>query len=336
MFYPVASGAFPRFPNPPRPRFLEQAIQDYGQGKIEDKDLRKAMERAEVETIAEMISAGIEIVSDVNIRLGQTPQEICTEYISQLTDFEIEGEGDNRRVVIDDRIDVKRPVKVNSFKFLYDRSPVELRPVLMGMLSLAHYSELKYYDDDLDVAACDFARALNREIEGLTAAGANHILIFEPLLTHSREYGEIFLKASQILLMGVEAKVMLGTWGDDVVGLAEKLNESDYAGICFDMVNGKGNEVVLSEGGLWNEKIVELNLLSNNPEHIESAMEIAVQLIKYSEYQNPSLIWAGIGNDIVSLDRSIVFQKMNQMCTGVDWARKEMIRRESPSGKINT
>lgn len=348
MFTTTVNGSYPRLPDPPRPQHLAKALEDRQQGRIGDRELAKAMERATVEAVAEMVAAGIDVVSDGQIRW----EDPFSYMFSGLHGFEVDHSDNGQSAsssfttpCVVDRIKWIHPIVDNDYRFLAERSPVSVRPVLTGPFSLAKSCNPGIYNEDFSKLCSDIAGALNREIEGLQESGARYILVEEPLLkclgnespSDLRSFPnerEVFLEASEILCKGITSSVMLSTGDCDLANISGMLLESPFHGISFDLVTKPENEQLLLEPDKWQDRIIQLGVVNPFDPVIEKSIEVAILLIKIASCNNPGLLWVSPVSGLGALSRSVVFDKLSNMCQGVQWARRELARREQPGGRL--
>ncbi len=336
MFTTCVNGSYPKIPEPPRPPLLQIAMNDYADGRITDRELARAKERVTVEAVAEMVAAGVEVVSDGKIRWDDDLSYIC----SRLDGFEIVKSQESRepgcevRPRVTDRIRWVRPIVEGDYRFISERSPVEVRPVLTGPFSLAGLCDPGVYTDRINDLTCDLARALNRELQGLEAAGARYILIEETLLTSHKSRSDTFLEAAALLCEGISATVMLGTSTGDLVGFEAALEEAPFGGISFDLIEGPENERIMTSANFLEGRIIQLGLVHSADPRLEGPMEVAQGIMKYARYHDPDLIWVAPTGGLGALPRDRAFEKLTNMYQAVQWTRREMARQEEPGGTI--
>ncbi len=353
MFTPTVNGSFPRFPEPERSKLLAEALEKHRSGTILDSTLHRAFDRASVEAVVEMIGAGIEIPSDGQIRWQDEVAYMCTgldgfrggfegdpdeEYGDYWRFYNPQRESESDTVVANPeavkKITWHQSVVVDDYCFMAVRSPVEMRAVITGPFSLARSVKLGIYSDDIHRLSLDIARALNDEMKFLQKAGAKYILVEEPLLVKNKDQADSFAEASELLCRDVDASVMVGTYGSDVLGLEEILLKSPFDGIAFDMINGEDNSILLEKSGFWEDKILQIGLIDSDSSEVESPMQVALSLIDFSNYHDPGRIWVAPSGGMRNLTRTVAFNKLKAMCEGADWARKELARRETPGGQL--
>ncbi|NQT35471.1 hypothetical protein HQ587_09795 [bacterium] len=335
MFTIAVNGSYPKTPEPPRPPLLQRAIDDYENGRITDRELERAKDRATVEAVAEMVAAGVEVVSDGQIRWNHGAMHICHQ-LGGFTGKEEVKESDNGsykpRAV--DRIKWTHPIIVDDHRFITERSPVEVRPVLTGPFSLARICNSGIYEDDIHSFTNDIALALNREILGLEAAGAKYILIEEPELTFNKDEIANFIEAAFLLCDKVETKVILGTSGGDILGIETELSDSPFHGIALDMLEGPENERAFFDEKRFSGRILQFGLINSYDQTVERPQFIANYLMRLAQHHDPELIWVAPTGGLSSLPRDIAFVKLKCLYTGVQRARRELTRLEKPGGSL--
>ncbi len=335
MFTIAVNGSYPRQPEPPRPQLLQRAIDDHKLGHITDRELHHAKERATIDAVAEMVAAGVELVSDGQIRWDNALIHICKE----LDGFEVKSEfheSDNGhfKPCATGRIKWTHPILLDDYRFLLDRSPVEVRPVLTGPFSIARLCDSGVYEKDVNNFTTDLARALNRELLGLEAAGFKYILVEEPLITSHKEEIAGFVEAANLLCDSVKTNVMLCTSGGDVLGIEDELYATAFGGFAFDLIDGPGNENFLAVDTKWEDRILQLGLVHSTDLQVERPTEIARGLMRFAQYHNPELIWAAPTAGLGLLPRNIAFAKLKSLYTGTGRARREIARLEEPGGSL--
>jgi hypothetical protein len=77
VFTIAVNGSYPCSPSPPRPQIALRAREDLTGGRITGREYARALERATVEAVAEMVAAGVEVVSDGQIRWEGPAEFIC-------------------------------------------------------------------------------------------------------------------------------------------------------------------------------------------------------------------------------------------------------------------
>jgi len=338
MLTPTVPGSYPRSPEPPRPSIVNRAIENWQAGNITDKELERAFQRATVEMLVEIIAAGVEVAGDGHLRWDNPADYI----LRRLAGFDsppdrLTGKGNvdasDAGLVLRShatgRVEWRRPILVDDFRFLQERAPVDIRPALTGPFSLARLVEPGFYTRRRADLTMDLAQALNREMQGLAAAGAKYILIEEPLLSDDDPQADEFFSAGSILCDNIDAVIFIAGSGS-LAGLAESLERSPFGGLVFDLVHNSHNDDILVSNRYFNGHIVELGLIDGRDKRVESEMEVGMGIMRYAAHYDPDRLWVAPTGPFGLLPRNIAFEKLCNMCRGVEWARKNLARQEIP------
>ena len=358
VFTTTVFGRYPKYPDPPRPSMLLKAQDDLANGAITEKDYEKTIERVTVEAVGEMLAAGVEIVSDAQIRWHNDYSYI----FQQLNGFESADEEDSSngkgplKPLLTGKIGWRKPIITGDYKFLSERLPENVRPSLTGPFSLALMCREGIYENRLDDITNEIAAALNRELQGLQAAGAKFVLIEEPLLalslgncsdlpnnkyisllrsenSDSIKETDRFAASAEILCQSIDAEIVLGTSFGDIVSISDLIAQTAYHGVAIDLINGPQNIELLKSGSEWQGKLIQVGIIDAQSEEVEKIKDIAEALVEFAEYHDPDLIWVSPNSGLDLISRSAAFDKLSNMYKGVTLARKIVASREKPQGE---
>ena len=163
---------------PPRVRALEM-------WRIDPAFLEDAQDDATLLAIRDMERAGIDIVTDGEVRRESYSNRIATA----LGGIDIENPGTaidrtghpNPVPRIAGPITRERPIEVDDVKFLRAATDRKIKITLPGPFTMTQQAQNDHYDTDED-AAMDYAAAVNEEILDLFAAGADVVQLDEPYM----------------------------------------------------------------------------------------------------------------------------------------------------------
>jgi 5-methyltetrahydropteroyltriglutamate--homocysteine methyltransferase len=158
--------------------------------RVPEPFLEQAQDDATVLAIRDMERAGIDIVTDGEIRRESYSNRFATAL--EGVDVDNPGRISNRtgqeivvpRVV--GRIRRARPVEVRDMQFLRRHREGPAKITLPGPFTLAQQARNEFYRDPEEMAM-DFAAAVNAEAHDLEAAGADVIQLDEPWLRNDPE-----------------------------------------------------------------------------------------------------------------------------------------------------
>jgi 5-methyltetrahydropteroyltriglutamate--homocysteine methyltransferase len=181
---PQLAGRFP-------PRVRAQAL-----WRIADPFLAQAQDDATLLAIAAQEAAGLDIVTDGEIRRESYSNRFATAL--EGIDLDHPGTALDRsghpnpvpRIV--GRIRRKHPVQLDDLRFLKLHTHRTVKMTVPGPFTLAQQAQNDFYATD-EEAAMDYAEAVNEEIRDLFAAGADIVQIDEPYMQarpeKARQYG---------------------------------------------------------------------------------------------------------------------------------------------------
>jgi 5-methyltetrahydropteroyltriglutamate--homocysteine methyltransferase len=243
-------GNYPKIANRPGGQTLRRAISSFDRGRITADQLAAAADEVTVEVIGEQERAGVDIITDGQIRW----QDPVTYVAGGLQGYEIGGliryfdtNTFYRQPVATARIEWSQPILVRDFEFAREHASRPVKAVITGPYTVAKLSLPGIYGD-LESLVMDTARALNQEMKALAAASPVLIQVDEPAIVWHRykdDWG-IFRAAMDALVDGVEATTLLRTDFGDAAGLPDFF-ALPFQGFGLDMVHGKQNQGLLAE-----------------------------------------------------------------------------------------
>ena len=189
-----------RFPPRVRARELWRVAEPY---------LAEALDDATTLAIQAQEQAGLDIITDGEIRR----ESYSNRFATALDGVDI----DNPGVALDRSghpnpvprvigpIRRRHPVEVDDVRFLKSRTSRAVKMTVPGPFTMSQQAQVEYYDGSRELAALDYADAVNEEIRDLFAAGADVVQLDEPYMQarpdQARAYG---LRALNRALDGLE------------------------------------------------------------------------------------------------------------------------------------
>ena len=181
--------------------------------KVEAAHLEEAQDDATLIAIRDMERAGIDIITDGEMRR----ESYSNRFATALQGVDIENPGSTvnrtgtRSVVprIAGPIRRKGPVEVRDVEFLRRNTDRGIKITLPGPFTMAQQAQDDYYKDE-EALALAFAAAVNEEVKELLAAGADVIQLDEPWLQARAERAARYgVKAINRALQGVEGTTVV-------------------------------------------------------------------------------------------------------------------------------
>jgi len=176
--------------------------------RIPDAFLAEAQDDATVLAIRAQEAAGLDIITDGEIRR----ESYSNRFATALEGVDIDNPGSaldrsghpNPVPRIVGPIRRRHPVEVDDLKFLKRHTARQVKMTVPGPFTMSQQAQNDYYPSD-EAAAMDYAAAVNEEIRDLFAAGADIVQIDEPYMQarpdKARAYG---LKALNRALDGID------------------------------------------------------------------------------------------------------------------------------------
>jgi len=165
--------------------------------RIPEPFLTEAQDDATIVAIRAQEEAGIDIITDGEIRRESYSNRFATAL--EGVDLDNPGTALDRsghpnpvpRVV--GKIRRLRPVEVDDLKFLKAHTTRPVKITVPGPFTMAQQAQIDAYGGSRELAALDYATAVNEEIRDLFAAGADVVQIDEPYMQarpeEARAYG---------------------------------------------------------------------------------------------------------------------------------------------------
>src|SRR5580693_9099368 len=181
---------------PPRVRALEL-------WRVEPDFLQEAQEDATLLAIQAQEAAGLDIITDGEIRR----ESYSNAFATALDGVDIDNPGSaldrsghpNPVPRITGKIRRKHPVEVDDLKFLKRHTQRRVKMTVPGPFTMSQQAQNDFYPS-AEAAAMDYATAVNAEIKDLCAAGADIVQIDEPYMqarpAKAEEYGLAALNAA--------------------------------------------------------------------------------------------------------------------------------------------
>lgn len=151
--------------------------------RVAEPHLQQAQDDATLLAMRDMERAGIDIISDGEIRRESYSNHFANalEGIDRDRPAEVVGRTGKPTIVprVTGRIRRTRPVELRDLAFARANTGRPLKITLPGPFTMTRQAKNEAYGDDAELAM-DFAAALNAEIRDLKAAGADVIQLDEP------------------------------------------------------------------------------------------------------------------------------------------------------------
>jgi len=307
--------------------------------RIEDPYLEDAQDDATLLAIHDMERAGIDVITDGEIRRESYSNRVATALGG--IDTENAGVALDRtgepnpvpRVV--GPIVREQPIEVKDVEFLRANTDRAIKITLPGPFTMTQQAEDVYYNDEVALAM-DYAKAVNAEIRDLFLAGADVVCLDEPYMQARPEKAQSYaVSAINEALDGIEGTTALhmcfgyaaihalrGFEKPNSYSFLAELNESNVDQISIEAAEPDIDLEVLSA---LPDKHIILGVIDNGNPNVESPELVARRIESALTYVSPERLIVAPDCGMKYLDRQIAFSKLCAMVEGAELVRKSLL-----------
>ncbi len=303
--------------------------------RVEGPFLEQAQDDATLLAIRDMERAGVDIVSDGEMRR----ESYSNRFATALDGVDLDNPGvaldrtghENPVPRVVGPIRRTRPVEVRDVEFLRANTDRPIKITLPGPFTMAQQAQDDHYGDE-ERLTLGYAEAVNAEARDLKAAGADVVQIDEPYLQarpeQARRYG---LAAIDRALEGIEGPTALHIcfgYGhvvkDKPPGYAflEELNACSVDQISVETAQPNVDPAVFR--GLPDKTIIlgVIDLSDDAP--VESPEQVAARIAAALEHVSPQRLVVAPDCGMKYLPRATAFAKLEAMVAGTALARERL------------
>jgi 5-methyltetrahydropteroyltriglutamate--homocysteine methyltransferase len=303
--------------------------------RVSEDLLEQAQDDATVIAIRDMERAGVDIVSDGEMRR----ESYSNRFATALEGIDLDNPGvatdrtghENPVPRVVGPIRRSRPVEVRDVEFLRANTERRIKITLPGPFTMAQQAQNDHYDDEESLAQA-YAAAVNEEARDLKAAGADVVQIDEPYLQarpeQARAYG---LKAIDRALEGVEGDTALHIcfgYGhivkDKPVGYSflEELNECAVRQISVETAQPRLDLTILDR---LPDKTIVLGVLDlSDDAPVETPESVADRIRGALEHVAAERLVVAPDCGMKYLPRAAAYSKLEAMVAGTEIVRNEL------------
>ncbi len=307
--------------------------------RIPPEFLEAAQDDATLLAIRDMERAGIDIISDGEVRRESYSNRVATA----LGGIDTENHGyakdrsgrDNPVPRVMGKIHRPKPIEVSDVEFLRANTDREIKITLPGPFTMTQQAQDDYYGGDQRAMALDYARAVNEEVKDMFAAGADVVQIDEPYMQARAEIAREFaLEVIAEALKGVEGTTALhmcfgyaaihawqGLGKPDAYSFLPELNESDIDQISIEAAQPRIDLAVLEK---LPDKTIILGVIDNDDPEIESPETVAARIRAALEHISPERLILAPDCGMKYMHRDVAFGKLKSMAEGAAIVRQEI------------
>ena len=302
--------------------------------RIPEEFLEQAQDDATIVAIRDMERAGIDIITDGEIRRESYSNRFATAV--EGIDIENPGEvkarsGMTRVPRVVGKIRRARPVEVRDMQFLRANTDRVTKITLPGPFTMSQQAKNEYYKDS-DEMVMDYAVAVNEELHDLVAAGADVIQLDDPWLRNDPEAAKrIAVPALNRALQGISvptvvhlcfgyAAVVPGDTKPSGYSFLPELADSVAETISIEAAQPKLDLGVLKD--LSGKKIM-LGVVDLGDRAVEEPTTIADRIRAGLKYVAPERLIPAPDCGMKYMPREVAFGKLKAMVDAAGMLRKE-------------
>ena len=302
--------------------------------KVPPENLEEAQDDATLIAIRDMERAGIDIITDGEMRR----ESYSNRFATALEGVDIANPGTTinrsgaRSVVprIVSQIRRTGPIEVRDVAFLRRNTANEIKITLPGPFTMAQQAQDDYYRDE-EALALAFAAAVNEEIRELKAAGADVIQLDEPWMQARPERAERYaVKAINRALEGIEGTTVVHLCFGYAAAVKEKpsgysflpqLADTTAAQISIEAAQPRLDLSILRELG---RKTVMLGVIDLGTTEVETPQTVAARIRAGLQHVSAERLVLAPDCGMKYLSREVAFSKLVSLVQGTQMVRREL------------
>ena len=303
--------------------------------RVEEKFLEQAQDDATILAIRDQERAGIDIVTDGEMRRESYSNRFATELEGMDSDnpAQVPARTPGRLQIVPrvvGKLRRKHPVQVRDVEFLRANTERQIKITIPGPFTMTQQLFDEHYNDER-MLAMDCAAALNEEIKDLFTAGADVVQLDEPFLQAQPE------KAREFGIAAID-RALEGVKGTTAVHLcfgyaARVKNKPSGYSFLAELERSKADQVSIETAqprldcsvlAKLPSKTILLGVLDLADMNVESPETIAERIRRALPYVAPERIVVAPDCGLKYLPRDVAFGKMKAMADGASIVRREL------------
>ena len=304
--------------------------------RVEDRFLEQAQDDATLLAIRHMEAAGVDIVSDGEIRR----ESYSNRFATALEGIDLENPGKvvarGGRVTEVPRVVSKirrtRAVEKRDMEFLRRHTSRLAKMTLPGPFTMSQQAKNEFYDD-VEELVMDLAAVVNDEAHDLVAAGADIIQLDEPWVRNDPEAARRYaVKGINRALQGIKvptivhlcfgyAAVVPGETKPTGYSFLAELAECNAAQISIEAAQPKLDLGVLNDLA---GKTILLGVLDLGDKSAETPEVVAARIREGLKYLSPERLIPAPDCGMKYLSRELAFAKLKALAEGAAIVRNEI------------
>ena len=309
-------------------------VRQTGLWRVSDEFLEAAQDDATLLAIGEMERAGVELITDGEIRRESYSNRFATALDGVDIDNPGEVLGRSGQPTIVPRVvgPIKRnqPVQVRDVEFLRANTSRRIKATVPGPFTMSQQVQNDHYPDRATLAM-DYAVAVNQEVKALFAAGADVVQLDEPWLqAHADDAREFGVAAINKALEGMSGTTGLHLCFGYAAVVKNKASEyaflAELEGSAVDLVSIEAAQPNLDLSVLAKlpSKTMVVGVIDLEDAAVEPPESVAARVREALKYLPPEQLMLAPDCGMKYLPREVAFGKLQAMVQGVELVREEL------------
>src|SRR3954462_478303 len=302
--------------------------------KVEGQDLEEAQDDATLIAIRDMERAGLEIITDGEMRR----ESYSNRFATALEGVDIVNPGTTinrtcaRSVVprIAGPIRRRGPVEVRDVEFLRANTEKRIKITLPGPFTMAQQAQEDYYKDE-EALAMAYAAAVNEELKDLKRAGADVVQLDEPWLQARAERAARYgVKAINRALEGIDGTTVVHLCFGYAAAVKDKPSGYSFLGQLADTrasqisIEAAQPQLDLAVVKELAPKSLMVGVIDLSTSAIETPAQVASRIRAALKYLPAEKLVVAPDCGMKYLPRAAAFGKLMALAQGADIVRKEL------------
>ncbi len=302
--------------------------------RVPEPFLEQAQDDATLLAIRDMERAGVDIISDGEMRR----ESYSNRFATALDGFDVDHPGSaldrtghsNPVPRVVGPVRRARPVEVRDLEFLRRNTDRRIKITVPGPFTVTQQAQNDYYPDERTLALA-VAAAINEEIKDLFAAGADIVQIDEPYLQArpeaARAYGVEVINRALDGVAGTTALHMCFRYAaivHDRPGQYAFLPELSACTVRQISIEAAQPNLDLSALRALPDKTIILGVLNLGDERVETPQVVADRIRAALQYVAPERLIVAPDCGMKYLPRDVAFAKLQSMVEGARIVRGEL------------
>ncbi|MGQ0547198.1 MAG: uroporphyrinogen decarboxylase family protein [Betaproteobacteria bacterium] len=301
--------------------------------RVEESFLREAQDDATLLAIRAQEAAGLDIVTDGEIRR----ESYSNRFATALEGVDVDNPGSaldrsghpNPVPRIVGRIRRKHAVQLDDLKFLKANTSKTVKITVPGPFTMSQQAQNDFYKSEAE-AAMDYAAAVNEEIRDLFAAGADIVQVDEPYMQarpeKARQFGLKALNRSLDGVSGVTAVHICFGYAAIIhqrpsgYSFLPELAQCSCRQISIETAQSNLDCAVLQS---LSGKSIMVGCIDLSDMAVETPQEVAERIRRALKYVQPENVIVAPDCGMKYLPREVAFGKMRAMVEGAKLLRAE-------------